>query len=180
MTSLPRRRYRRTKTLLPVWLIALIVILACRTWSTINSSPPPLRPTSGMLATVERAVDGDTLRLTSGEYVRLLGVDTPETKHPDLPVQPFGIEACEFTRKYTEGKQVRLEFDRERRDRYRRILAYVYVGDLLLNEELIRAGFGRALLQYPYRQSMKNRFRDAEEEARTAQRGIWNPVKQAE
>jgi len=174
MSWLSRPRYRRRKTVLPAWLLLLLLIIAGRVWHEVGSSHTPLRPTSGMLVTVERAVDGDTLLLEGGERVRLLGVDTPETKAPDRPVEPLGLEASEFTRRCTEGKQVRLEFDRERRDRYRRILAYVYVGDLFLNEELIRAGFGRALLQYPYRQSMKNRFRDAEEEARAARRGIWN------
>ena len=60
---------------------------------------------------VKRAIDGDTLLLTSGERVRLIGVDTPETKHPQKPVQYFGKEAYLFIKGMVEGKEVRLEFD---------------------------------------------------------------------
>ena len=72
---------------------------------------------------VERVVNGDTLLLTNGERVRLIGVDTPETKHPEKPVEYFGKEACQFTRGMVEGKEVRLEYDQTRRDKYNRILA---------------------------------------------------------
>jgi endonuclease YncB( thermonuclease family) len=60
--------------------------------------------------------------LTNGEYVRLIGVDTPETKHPQKPVEYFGKEAFQFTKGMVEGKEVRLEYDQTRRDRYNRIL----------------------------------------------------------
>jgi endonuclease YncB( thermonuclease family) len=63
---------------------------------------------------VERVVDGDTLLLTNGEYVRLIGVDTPETKHPEKPVEYFGEEASRFTQGMVEGKEVRLEYDQTR------------------------------------------------------------------
>lgn len=123
---------------------------------------------------IVRVVDGDTLVLAGNERVRLIGVDTPETKHPTKPVQPFGPEAAEFTRRAVEGKQVTLRFDREKRDRYQRLLAYVYLKDWCLNEELIRAGLGECVTRYPYDSSMKRRFRAAESEARAARRGIWS------
>jgi hypothetical protein len=66
-------------------------------------------------------VDGDTLVLQNDERVRLIGVDTPETKHPTKPVEPFGPEASSFTKRAVEGKLVRLKFDREKRDRYQRL-----------------------------------------------------------
>jgi len=64
------------------------------------------------IASVKKVVDGDTLLLTNGEYVRLIGVDTPETKHPQKPVEYFGKEAFQFTKGMVEGKEVRLEYDR--------------------------------------------------------------------
>jgi micrococcal nuclease len=76
---------------------------------------------------VERVVDGDTLLLTNGEYVRLIGVDTPETKRPDKPVEYFGKETFQFTRGMAEGKEVRLAYDQTRKDRDEHILAYVYL-----------------------------------------------------
>src|SRR4030042_6833798 len=78
---------------------------------------------------VKRVIDGDTLLLTNGERVRLIGVDTPETKHPKKPVERFGKEAYLFTKEMVEGKEVRLEFDQQRKDRYGRLLAYVYLTD---------------------------------------------------
>ena len=122
---------------------------------------------------VERVVDGDTLLLAGGTRVRLLGVDTPETKHPRRPVEPLGPEASKFTRAHVEGRKVMLKFDRERRDRYRRVLAYVYLGEWCLNEELIRAGYSRAETGFPYSSVMKRRFRAAEQNARDARRGLW-------
>jgi micrococcal nuclease len=122
---------------------------------------------------VQRVVDGDTLVLTDGTRVRLLGVDTPETKHPNIPPEPLGAEASEFTRRHIEGRTVTLQFDWERRDRYHRVLAYVYLDDWMLNEELIRAGFSRAETRFPYSSAMKRRFRAAEKEARENSRGLW-------
>lgn len=124
---------------------------------------------------VRRVVDGDTLLLTNGARVRLIGADTPETVKPDHPIEPQGREATEFTRRFIEGGQVRLQMDREKVDKFGRFLAYVWVGDQMLNEELIRSGLARARLEFHYSQSMKTRFRKAQEEARTAQRGIWSP-----
>ena len=110
-------------------------------------------------------VDGDTLLLRDGTRIRLMGVDTPETVKPDTPVEPWGPEASEFTRDFVAGGPVRLEFDRERTDRFGRHLAYVWVGNRMLNEELLRAGLARWEPGYHYSQAMKTRFRRAQREA---------------
>ncbi len=123
---------------------------------------------------VKRVVDGDTLLLTDGTRVRMFGVDTLETKHPTKPVHPLGVLAAHFTRKHVEGKEVKLQFDRERRDQYNRVLAYVYVGDWFLNEELIREGYSKAEIRFRYSNIMKKRFLQAEAEAKEQQKGIWN------
>jgi len=122
---------------------------------------------------VVRVVDGDTLVLDNDERIRLIGVDTPETKHPARPVEPLGPEASAFTRRVVEGKLVTLRFDRKKRDRYQRLLAFVFIGERCLNEELIRAGFSRCMTRYSFDTSMKKRFLAAESEARVARRGIW-------
>jgi micrococcal nuclease len=141
--------------------------------SSVNSSAN-FRFEPGVSQRVERVIDGDTLMLEGHVRVRLIGVDTPETKHPHKPVQPLGPEATEFTRRQVEGRDVTLAFDRERRDRYGRVLAYVYVDGKLLNEEIIRAGFSRAQTQYKFERVMALRFQQAEDEAREAGRGIWS------
>jgi len=113
------------------------------------------------------------LVLADNVHVRLIGVDAPETKRPHSPVEPFGPEATEFTRSHVEGRDVTLRFDRERKDRYGRVLAYVFVGDWLLNEELVRAGLARVELHFNFDRGMAARFRAAQQEARDAGRGLW-------
>jgi len=121
---------------------------------------------------VKRVIDGDTLLLTNGEKVRLIGVDTPETKHPQKPVQRFGREAYLFTRELVEGKEVRLEFDWQRRDKYGRLLAYVYLTDgTFLNAEIIIQGYGFAYTRFPFK--YLEEFRKYEREARENGKGLW-------
>lgn len=124
---------------------------------------------------MKHVVDGDTLLLTNGEYVRLIGVDTPETKHPEKPVEYFGKEAYLFTQRMVEGKEVRLEYDQTRRDRYGRILAYVYLLDgTFLNAEIIKQGYGFAYTKYPFKYTEE--FRRYEREARENKRGLWKSM----
>jgi micrococcal nuclease len=121
---------------------------------------------------VKRAIDGDTLLLINGEKVRLIGVDTPETKHPQKPVERFGKEAYLFARKMVEGKEVRLEFDWQKRDKYGRLLAYVYLLDgTFLNAEIIKQGYGFAYTRFPFK--YLEEFRRYEREAREGRRGLW-------
>ena len=126
-------------------------------------------------ATCTRAVDGDTIIVNIAgvkERVRLIGVDTPETKHPRKPVQRFGKEAYNFTWRMAEGKKVRLEFDQNQRDRYKRLLAYVYLEDgTFLNAEIVKQGYGHAYTKFPFK--YLNEFRQHEREARIRRRGLW-------
>jgi len=120
---------------------------------------------------VKRVIDGDTL-LLNGERVRLIGVDTPETKHPQKPVEYFGREAYLFTRQMVDGKEARLEFERQRRDRYGRLLAYVYLLDgTFLNAEIIKQGYGFAYTRFPFKHMEE--FRRYEREARENRKGMW-------
>lgn len=121
---------------------------------------------------VERVVDGDTIMVRGAGRVRLIGVDTPESVDPRRPVEFFGKEAGDFTKRLVEGRRVRLEYDRERTDRYGRTLAYVYLPDgTFVNEEIIRRGYGHAYTRFPFR--YRDRFRQLEREARRAGRGLW-------
>lgn len=121
---------------------------------------------------VERVIDGDTLLLTGGEKVRLIGVDTPETKHPQKPVQRFGMEAYHFTKRMVEGKEVHLEFDWQKRDKYGRLLAYVFLMDgTFLNAEIIKRGYGFAYTRFPFK--YLDEFRAYEREARENEKGLW-------
>ena len=135
--------------------------------------------------TVVHVADGDTFDVDDGagnKYrVRLIGADTPETVKPNTPVQPFGPEASDFTkRKIAEAKnQVRLAFDGDQVDKYGRSLAMVYLQmpddkEVWLNELLIREGLARAQLQYRFSKGAKNALRQAEEEAKSTKRNLWS------
>ncbi len=122
---------------------------------------------------VQRVIDGDTVVLSNGERVRYIGMDTPELYHPRKPVQFYAREAMEFNRRLVEGKRVRLEFDLERRDKYGRLLAYVYLPDgTFVNAELVRQGYAQ-LLTFPPNVKHVDLFRKLQTEAREANRGLW-------
>jgi micrococcal nuclease len=123
----------------------------------------------------QRVIDGDTFVLENGERVRLIGVDTPETAHPSKEIEPFAEEASEFAKSMLEGKKVRLEFDVRKRDRYGRLLAYVYLQDgTFVNAELVRQGYAHAAT-YPPNVRHAEEFRQWEKEARNKKRGLWKP-----
>ena len=136
---------------------------------------PSLASAPAAAQVVERVVDGDTIVVRGVGRVRLIGVDTPETVAPGRPVEFFGREAGAFTKRLLEGRSVRLEYDRERTDRYGRTLAYVHLADgTFANAEIIRRGYGHAYTRFPFRHL--DRFRQLEREARSAGRGLWNPA----
>ena len=152
------RMRRRVRSPGSAFAALLLIFIGFRLYRADNVSPPSPHPSSSVVfdgeprtSIVERVVDGDTLLLDTGERVRLIGVDTPETKHPDLPVDPLGLEAAAFVEKRVEGREVELRFDRERFDPHQRLLAYVYVDGECLNEEIIRAGYSKAITRFPYR-----------------------------
>lgn len=117
-------------------------------------------------------IDGDTIVLDRNEVVRLIGVDTPETKDPRKPVQYFGQEAYEFTKGLVEGKKVRLEYDQDTKDKYGRTLAYVYLEDgTFINAEIIKQGYGFAYTEFLFK--YLEEFRQYEKEARENEVGLW-------
>ena len=127
-------------------------------------------------ARVTRVVDGDTIivALAGGrsETVRVLGVDTPETKKPNTPVQCFGPEASAYTKHRLTGRAVTLELDTELRDIYGRLLAYVILEGRRFDDELLRLGYGRLLVISPNDAHSRAMLR-AETEARRTNRGLW-------
>lgn len=125
---------------------------------------------------VKRIVDGDTIVVDfngKGEKVRLIGMNTPESVKPNTPVQPYAIEASNFTKKMVSRKYVRLEFDVQERDKYGRLLAYVYLPDgQMLNEVLIEDGYAR-LMTIPPNVKYVDRFVKLQKKARDGKKGLW-------
>jgi micrococcal nuclease len=134
-------------------------------------------PASTSVGRVVRVVDGDTIRVSIGgreERVRYIGVDTPESVKPGTPVQCFAKKASAENKRLVGGQRVRLERDVEERDRYGRLLAYVYpaAGGPMVNESLVRGGYARPLTIPPDVRHAE-RFRRLADEARKAGRGLW-------
>jgi micrococcal nuclease len=135
---------------------------------------------------VKRVVDGDTIVLETGERVRLIGIDTPELHESDKlyrdasrtgqdikAIQKLGRRAYEFTRNLVEGKRVSLEFDAEKRDRYKRLLAYVYLKDgTFVNAEIVKQGYA-SLMTIPPNVKYADLFLGLYREARENRRGLW-------
>ncbi len=121
---------------------------------------------------VERVVDGDTIVLVGGERIRYIGINTPETKDPRKPIEHFGPEASEANRKLVEGKYVRLEYDVQKMDIYKRTLAYVYVGNIFVNAWLVENGYANTAT-YPPNVKYSKLFVSLEAEARENNRGLW-------
>lgn len=148
----------------------------------IAEAPPapveesPTAVSSLQEAQVINVVDGDTIDvlIDSVEYrVRYILVDTPETKHPEKPVEPFGPEAAEANRQLVEGKTVLLEKDVSETDRYGRLLRYVWVGDVMVNEELLRQGLAQ-VSTFPPDVKYVDRFLEVQRQAQAAGVGMWS------
>jgi micrococcal nuclease len=132
-------------------------------------------------AVVVGHIDGDTVRVRISnppeglgvvETIRMLGVDTPETVHPSRPVERFGKEAGEFTKAALLNKEVRLCFDWDLRDRYGRLLAYIFTGDgECFNARVVREGYAHAYIRYPFQ--FMDEFKALEAESRRAKNGLW-------
>ncbi|MDD5107927.1 MAG: thermonuclease family protein [Candidatus Omnitrophica bacterium] len=135
---------------------------------------------------ITRAVDGDTLVLENKERVRLIGIDTPEMHESNKlnrdaarsgqdveAIKQLGRRSYEFTKKLVEGKRARLEFDVDRYDKYKRILAYVYLEDgTFVNAKIVEEGYA-SLMTYPPNVKYADLFLRLNRQARENKRGLW-------
>ncbi len=127
---------------------------------------------------VARFVDGDTIDVNMNgkiETIRMIGIDTPETHKPNTPVQCYGPEAADYTKKLIGNQKVRLEADplNTNRDRYDRLLRYVYLADgTLLEQKLISEGYGFAYTYFPSSKSLE--FNAYEQTAKASGKGLWS------
>lgn len=138
---------------------------------------PAVEPVNSIEATVKQVIDGDTVILTDGRHVRYLGIDTPETRRKDgdgwvKDPEAYAEAATQRNREWVEGKRVRLEWDLQTHDRYGRLLAYVYVSEVMVNAELLKEGFAQPLT-IPPNVKHASLFKQLSREARLAKRGLW-------
>ncbi|MBI4270359.1 MAG: thermonuclease family protein [Candidatus Rokubacteria bacterium] len=147
-------------------LLAVVVGVAAVAAATDAAAPE---------AAVVRVVDGDTIHVRLGERVekvRYIGVNTPELHHPTRGEEPGGREAADVNRRLVAGQRVQLELDVQARDRYGRLLAYVWVGSVMVNAELVRLGYAQ-VMTIPPNVRHQQRFVALAREAREAGRGLW-------
>jgi micrococcal nuclease len=150
----------------PVLPVVLVLFV------TVAAAQPAGRVLRGV---VLRVVDGDTIHVQLDgrvEKVRYIGVNTPEVHHPTRGEEPGGQDAVTVNQALVGGRDVRLEIDVRERDRYARLLAYVWVGDLMINAELIRLGYAQ-VMTVPPNVRYQGLFLAVQREAREARRGLW-------
>jgi micrococcal nuclease len=166
------------KTSLILSLAILVVMYLGQTFGWFSTpQAQPEQPSEPGRYEVVRFVDGDTIVVGIDgreESIRMIGVDTPETHAPNTPVQCYGPAASAFTKQLLEGKTVRLEADatNDNRDRYDRLLRYVYLPDeTLVAKEIISNGYGFAYTSFPF--TKKQEFVLAEQQAKETDKGLW-------
>jgi micrococcal nuclease len=153
------------------WWLALLLLLPLL-------GPGSAPAGAAIEGTVVRVVDGDTIHVQLAdrvEKVRYIGVDSPEIHHPVKGEEPGGRAAASVNRGLVEGRRVRLELDVRTRDRWGRLLAYVWVGDTMINAELIRLGYAQ-VMTVPPNVRYQDLFVKLGREAREAGRGLWRPI----
>jgi len=168
-----RRRFVGTALALVVAFAAGWLVRGCareialdRELRRATGEDPPLE---GWGAECTRVIDGDTIELADGERVRYIGMDTPEMR----PVEAWAKAATEANRELVEGQSVIIVPDVELRDRYGRMLAYVYVDSIFVNAELVRRGLAQ-VATYPPNVRYQDYFLKLQREAREARRGLWS------
>lgn len=137
--------------------------------ASINFNPSKYK------AKVINVIDGDTIKIESGQVIRYIGIDTPETVHPNKPTQCYGKEASDKNKELVEGKEVKLEKDISETDKYGRLLRYVWLGDMLVNEYLVREGYAQSS-SYPPDVKYQERFLEAQRQAQEGKKGLWGDV----
>jgi micrococcal nuclease len=176
-TSVAKRLFsRKTSPWVVGGIIAFILLGQALGW--FGQPPPEVNEQSADTYEVVRFVDGDTIVVRIGdkdESIRMIGVDTPETNAPNTPVQCYGPAASAYTKNLIGEQRVRLESDptNDNRDRYDRLLRYVYLPDgRLVAREIITNGYGFTYTLFPF--TKKSDFVAVEQQARKGYKGLWS------
>ncbi len=159
-----------------IFLIHLLIALQLALLPACGPAPGPPKE-----AQVIRVIDGDTAELAGGARVRFLGIDAPEMERDGRPAEPLAHQSKNYVASLIQGKTVRLEYDRERYDRYGRLLAYLFLPDgAMVNLAVVRQGLARVYSQAPNFRHQEA-LNAAQQEAMAAGRGLWQkPLAQQE
>lgn len=175
MTRIPKRQ---KKILVSAFIALILLIISTLQGNYVSLPDNKLVSTTPGYYRVLRIEDGDTITVDMNghdERVRFIGVDTPETQDPRKPVQCFGKAASEFTKQLIGTNSVRLESDplSSNRDRYNRLLRYIYLPDgRLVQSEILKSGYGFAYVSFPFTRSEE--FLNYQRGAREGNQGLWS------
>ncbi len=154
--------------------VALLVICVLFLLRLPTNERLPLESSDTESVVVGRVIDGDTLELSDGTRVRLLGVDSPELAHDGQPAEAGAVAARDWLRREIEGASVMLRYGPERHDGYGRTLAWIYSSDgVLINLQLLLEGHARLVTHFGLPTDLRTDLHQAAARARAAQRGIW-------
>ena len=175
MQQVFKLRRKHGISLITVLLVVLVAIAQQQGW--LDTAKQGVLTNQPGLYTVKRFVDGDTIAVDMNgttETIRFIGIDTPETHKPNSPVQCYGPAAAAYTRNRIGAQRIRLVSDSlsTNRDRYNRLLRYVYLTDgTNLNQELVAKGYAFAYLSFPFTKS--DDFAAAQQSAQDGHKGLW-------
>lgn len=178
--SLKKKQKKQIISIVIIIIILLIGLITGATnkeeiWKIITGKTDTSNSQKG--CKVISVVDGDTFKIMyegKEEKVRLIGIDTPESVHPDKSKNTeYGIQVSNYVKELIEEKEVKLEFDVSQRDKYGRLLAYVYLeNNEMLNEKLLKEGYAK-ISTYPPNVKYVEQFTKIQEESRRNEVGLW-------
>lgn len=156
--------------LLPVILTTFLFSKTQHKPATQIPLPSPMH--GGEVVKAKLVIDGDTIQIDTGESVRYIGINTPELKDERGEIQCFAKEALQKNKELVENKFIELEKDISETDKYGRLLRYIWIGDRLINEELVREGYAHSAT-FPPDIKYQQRFIEAARLAQNENRGFW-------
>lgn len=160
-----------------IYIFALILAVLQLIFYKDNPLPktkvnPTVAPYEKQKVKVVRVIDGDTIEIEGNIKLRYIGVNTPELYDPKRPVECFGQVASDENKKLVEGKEIFIQRDISETDKYKRLLRYVWVGDIFVNDYLVRKGFAQ-VSTFPPDVKYVSQFLAAQKEAQENVRGLW-------
>ncbi len=168
-----------------IYVIAVILILLQLFFNKNNPLPKiSLIPTNVPAPTITvapyekqkvkvvRVIDGDTIEIEGNKKVRYIGINTPELHDSRRPIQCYGQISADENRRLVEGKEIFIQKDVSEVDKYKRLLRYVWVEDIFVNDYLVRQGFAQ-VSTFPPDVKYQQQFLEAQEEAKVNNRGLW-------
>jgi endonuclease YncB( thermonuclease family) len=173
-SSAPRQKnpQRRSATPATYAFVIFVVLAMCR----LLIFRPELHVNSStrQQVTVRNVIDGDTIDLTDGRRVRLLGIDAPEAGFFGKKAEPWSQESTQWLRDRIEGHAVTLRIDESEKDKYGRTLAWIYDSDnILINQQILAEGYAKLLADFGLPLELEPALREAESEARVQRLGLW-------